>query len=173
MSTLASVTDLKNFDKYRKDVVKSLSALTERPTKMFYLPAFEFSGKKGPLVLMGELTGGLARDLKNEKLFLKPGKCRRGGSGSLEVMTGLVPAKIGQALRFAGINETVSEKEIPDVEEAPGPQVGQMPPVNVGAQPQAPPVGDMKSIINKLGVSRRSASSSPQRAATRLSSTTN
>ena len=74
-------------------------------------------------------------------------------------MTGLVPAKIGQALRFAGINETVSEKEIPDTEEAPGQQVDQTPPVSFGGQPtvgaapskpQAPPVGDMKSIINKL-----------------------
>ena len=112
MSLLSSLDDLKDLSGYKKDLKKSLDRVQASPAKMFYAPTFEFKGRKGPMVLVGEIPSGLSKGLKEERVTLKAGRCRRNERGELEVFKGLDPGKIGLALKTAGIAETIAEKEV-------------------------------------------------------------
>ena len=119
MSQLTSLEDLKDLSGYKKDLKKSLDKVQGSPAKMFYTQTFEFKGRKGPMVLVGEIPSGLSKGLKEAKVSLKPGKLRRNDQKELEVFRGLPPEKIVQALKFAGIDEAIAEKEVegePDLE---------------------------------------------------------
>ena len=112
MSQLSTLEDLKDLSGYKKDLKKSLDKVQASPAKMFYAPTFEFKGRKGPMVLVGEIPSGLSKGLKEERVTLKAGRCRRNERGELEVFKGLDPGKIGIALKSAGIAETIAEKEV-------------------------------------------------------------
>lgn len=107
---------MQDFGAYKKDLIRSLARVADRPMKMFYTPAFEFANKKGPLVLIGDLQTGLQKDLKGAKIALKPGKCRRNGRDEIEVLRGLGPEKIERAFKFAGIPEKIGVEEFEEEE---------------------------------------------------------
>jgi len=120
MSHLMSLDDLKDLSGYKKDLKKCLERVQASPARMFYAPAFEFKGKRGPVVLVGELPSGLIKGLKEARVPLKTGRCRRNRHGEIEVFKGLEPAKIRVVLKQAGIAETIADREIADeAEESP------------------------------------------------------
>ena len=134
MSQLSSLEDLQDLSGYKKDLKKSLDKVQASPAKMFYAQTFEFKGKKGPMVLVGEIPSGLTKGLKEARVTLKSGRCRRNERGELEVFKGLEPGKIGHALKSAGIAEQIAEKEIEDdsLPDEPTPEVAEQSPSSGG-----------------------------------------